>query len=189
MEPLASDDEDDLPLSVIKDSQKSHDLQKNEQKKHKKKLLKILRANATKLIEVPEDGDCIFTAVSYFTQVSKTVIKEICYKHISQKIEHYQPFTSNLTTDHIAKMNKHWNTEMGDVVLLAIANITQSPIKVFSSKLLALDIRPTLSMAPAVHCNGNILLGHTAVPGREHYDVVGMYYRITLFEIQFDISK
>lgn len=172
---MDTDDDDDVPLSLLKHSQRELQ-QEMEHKQHCKKLSKLLKANQLKKIDMPQDGDCIFSAISYHTGCNAKLIRLMCSKHITENVTHYNPFTELLpeSLHDLTKMG-NWNTDLGDIVLLAIANMLQRNIIIFSSRLSVIEIRPTLALVPVLNLKygSRLLLAHLAIQGHEHYDVVG----------------
>lgn len=154
-------------------------LRNKEEERHKNKVDKILNANGLQRIEIPQDGDCFFQAVCFFIcGLTTEKLRQECFRHILTNIETYSPFlTGNQTVGDFTGILKkgHWKNDCMDFLPLAVANIFQHNILIFSSKehQSVLEVLPNLKVPAALPgCKQPIILAYIAVPGREHFDSV-----------------
>lgn len=172
-----SDDEDEIPLSVLRCSACKYSAYKKELHAHTNKIDKLLRANQVQKVNIPSDGDCFFAALKFYTYLEVGICRDITYTHIMQNVAYYRQFLLYKDCDfetevaHL-KQSGHWNSDIYDIMPTVLANIAQKKITIFSSNLTVMEVHPTLQLPPVISTGyPRIFLAHTAVSGHEHYDV------------------
>ena len=154
MEGETSDPEDDIPLSVLRESEREAQERENECKKHAQSLQSLLDVNGLKVVPTAEDGNCLFHSVVYnYRSISHMQLRKVTCAHIKRNAEYYKGFlTLDLSSDFDSMIDDigqsgAWNSSVATNLLpLALSNILQKHIVIFSSDATRpfIDIKPSL---------------------------------------------
>lgn len=182
--------------SKCTDSENSHSKQnikqKNKEGTQQHLLKRILEINGYELDtkKSPRNGDCFFTSIIYQlnlhqsgADISKLVseMRNITAEHFLQYIAHYLPFFKQVTGVQFLSMvnylrnSGYWSGDINDAVPLAMANILQMKLIIFTS-CRCMVVEPSMRLT----CTGANILQYAALPGRtislayvqDHYDSV-----------------
>lgn len=196
---MDSDDDDDISLAdfakmlkakdvavleekAVEESKKRHCKQRKRERLHERNVDRMLHANGLKRISVPKNGDCIFSAISLHTDplVEQHRLRQFVCSHLQQNenlFRHFFPGTSASFQEQLLQLNKpgQWLSDLADAVPLAIANIIQKDVVIFTSVQTVLCIHPNVVLKPTVRVLGKAcFLAHLRVPRHEHYDGVAL---------------
>lgn len=152
-----SDEESNIPLSeliAIQDAKaisQALNLSLNDEiVKQLKSLDRLCRGNGLKRIQIARDGLCLIKAVILQLEPSPhldSFCMELC-NHMKSKKSSYLNYLTSTEYDfdgEFAKLRSGiWNTDLCDVLPLAIANMLQLKLVVFKSDLRVVDINPTI---------------------------------------------
>ncbi|XP_070174717.1 uncharacterized protein [Littorina saxatilis] len=171
---------------AVQASKKHQAFQETVLRIHGMRLQNLLTANGLTRIKVPGNGNGFFEASCFHLgQVTRPndLREQVCY-HIMDNVEPYSGFFDLPTIDenerfmNILQMIEDlrrsgcWNTRAGDLLPLALANVTKRPVKIFTSRQThpVVDIRPSID--PQVHVRMEpIYLTLTALKNQpQHYD-------------------
>ena len=156
-------------------------------KSHDSRLSNLLQSNHLRKHHIPADGDCFFNAVSVqlMDTISSKELRQNTCKHLLENENHYIGYLKheqNKTEEEKSqyfklKVNELlndgiWNNEISDIAPLAVANIYQVPITIYSSKLEQpmVNIESDMNSVKPLDTLEKISLAYLAVPGFEHYD-------------------
>ena len=155
---------------------------------HKERLQKILIENNREIYNIPGDGNCFFNSVCHQVRCTNpdldgSKLRNIICDHLVEQKDSYclfielkddEPFESKIDAE--LRTSGRWNTALGDLLPLSMANLFQSRVEIFSSK----EDSPYYMVAPdkslpehesrVKHHSSSIQLVYTAIPGQEHYD-------------------
>ena len=151
---------------------------------HTKCLGNLLESNELTRIPMQGNGNCFFSAViestSDFWSSEENLRGQLC-RHLSKHRHNYifflpsrgTPEEENVTEYHeqVSKLqiSGNWNCSLADCFPLALANMTKSLVRIYSSATSTpcYDVTPDM-----VDTEGNriICLAHMAIRGEEHYD-------------------
>ena len=159
-----------------------------QREEHLERLVKVLIECNKDVHFIPGDGNCFFNSVCH--QVRSTnpdldcsKLRNIVCDHLVELKDCYINFIEEEDgknfedkIDAELRTSGQWNTALGDLLPLLVANLFQSRVEIFSSK----EDSPYLMIVPdsslpehessVKHNSSNIQLVYTAVPGMEHYD-------------------
>ncbi|CAC5405758.1 OTUD3 [Mytilus coruscus] len=145
-----SDPDDSIPLiNVTKNKQRL----KKQALKAEKTLNNLLLSNNLKRVPIAADGNCFLKAVLHGLQEGNSDLnvekmQKDLVKHLQHERAHYNNFLSfdeQLAEEekkkryddylHDLSHNGHWNSDLADMMPLALSNIYRHPIRVYSSKV------------------------------------------------------
>ena len=153
---------------------------------HERSLDTLLNSNGLRRKTIEGDGNCFFSAVREVTpnfesphQVRKAVVD-----HLQINKAEYISFLSNTSNKgshrelqeiydsqvEFLKGDRHWSTELCDLLPLAIANMMGREVIIYSSNRnnQLIEIQPTLT---EVRSEEVLTLAYIALKGYEHYDI------------------
>ena len=142
-----------------------------DQEDHQKRLGDILQVNNLTLIDVPRDGNCFFSAVfmqlppGNFASAQDLRLKVL--DHICTEQERYSAFNTCLNYHQWAS-ESHWNSDLGDLMPYATANLLGCTVQIFSSHSQR-SVYTINSTTPHLQSSVVIRLAHNAALGFEHY--------------------
>ena len=168
--------------AIKKSSRKIHQRTLREEEAHTANVDRLLKCNGLKRSNVNKDGNCFFSAVALQMRYSETLthndIRESACSHLLEYKSNYTSFFlgSNFRKE-VKKLRKNgaWSAELADCLPLAIANLTQKKVLIFTSVRTVLDIIPNLQIKVEerfIVSQDFLYLAHIRTPGREHYDAV-----------------
>ena len=186
--------DDELPLAtvakklkeedVLEESRRSFQRVLKVERKHLKKIDSILHANGFRRHEVPKDGNCFFSAaiLNLDTTINIFELRTIICDHIHENEKDYKSFLSGPKPSckkGLKKLRKpgSWSTALADCLPLALANLLQKNVLMFTSVGTILEFHPNIKIVEilrikkAAHCD-KLCLAHIRVPDKEHYDAV-----------------
>ena len=151
---------------------------------HTKRLDNLLQSKELTRIPILGNGNCFFSAViestSDFWSSEENLRGQLCM-HLSEHRNNYISFLpsrgtteeENVTEYHeqVSKLqiSGNWNCSLADCFPLALANMTKSLVRIYSSAIATpcYDVNPDM-----VEIEGNriICLAHMAIRGEEHYE-------------------
>ena len=155
---------------------------------HTQRLKQILMENKKAVHNIAKDGNCFFNSGCHQVRCTNpgldgTKFRNIVCDHLVEKEDCYslfielkdgEKFESKIEAE--LRTSGRWNTALGDLLPLAVANLFQSSVEIFSSKddCPHLMIVPDLSLpeheSVIMNHSSSIQFVYTAIPGREHYD-------------------
>ncbi|XP_052075475.1 uncharacterized protein LOC127712922 [Mytilus californianus] len=159
-------------------------------KYHTIRLDNLLLSNGLKRIPTIADGNCFLSAVvkhisSEGHDMNVQILREKLVDHMSREDYHYKRFISfdhettvegqNQKFDSLLQdfsIDGHWNNELADFMPLALANMYNRPLRIYSSMVSnsVYDIIPDLQ--DTEHSQEYIKVALIAIKGQEHYDAV-----------------
>lgn len=162
-----------------------HTLKEQMRKYHMKRLDQLLASNELKRESVPSDGNCLFEAVCQTLKTDKwnaSVIRQTVCDHMLKHVGNYIQFLPKNGEQELSeqfrleveqlKEDGQWKTSLADCLPLAIANVLNRPLRIFSSHLATpvYDIRPDIGDCD--FSDEYLYLAHVAVRNEEHYEAV-----------------
>lgn len=191
--PLTSSD-DDITLAELKhQSILRVKAEKKLKKQHKIKLDKLLESNGLVRKSIPEDGDCFFNAtleqvrdiphLSRLYTSAEELRQSVC-NHMSKERNHYISYLELTSLDdeqsvpceieqaiNFLRIPGHWATELADLIPLAICNVLNAKVRIYSS----ISGYPIIDVEPDMgNTNDNdrvqLLYAYIAIPNYEHFD-------------------
>jgi hypothetical protein len=161
---------------------------------HYNRLNRLLAPNDLTLHRIKPDGDCIFNAVIFLIenanpQISVEGLRRIVADHMLEYSDEYSPFVHlNPATsykDAVIKIRApgEWNTALCDAVPLALCNILNETMVIYSSQYgnSLMTVNPTLARThgfanpvPALN------IAHLAIENCERYDAVVLSKQVAM---------
>ena len=183
--------------AAIKQSRVEKNTRNEEEKKHEKSADHMIFANGAYRLKVPKDGDCFFASIS--SQLDQKIetrdLRNITCNHLLKFKSSYHSFLSGKDPKFeksVKKIRKlgTWSGTLADALPLAMANLVQKQIIIFTSIKSTLAISPNLSIEPELQTERrNLMLAHLRIPQREHYDAVflltGKYILLNICFLSF----
>jgi hypothetical protein len=133
--------------------------------------------------EIAPDGDCFFAATIYLVKKANPLLtvsslREVVCNHMAEFKEEFEPFTVDVGNfqDKINYLRTpgHWNSEMGNAVPYAVANLFQTSMIIFSSRpgMEVVTIQPLLvdKSHPQFNMWTALQYAYVATPNNEHYN-------------------
>lgn len=168
-------------------SKRQHKLYQILKKSHDSRLSNLLQGNHLRRHCTSADGDCFFNAVSIqlMGTITTTELRQNVCNHVLENENHYKgylQYVNSKTEEEKSQYFKQkvnelsnegvWNNEIADLTPLAVANIYQVPITIYSSKLErpVVKIDSDQNSVKPIDDLSEITLAYLAVPGFEHYD-------------------
>ena len=146
------------------------------------RLATLLSSNQKKAHKVPPDGNCFCNAVCYqlrrsYPQLDGQKLRQMVCDHLMEQKGVYSYFIQHSASETFeAKICRElkpigrWNTYLGDLLPLAIANLFNTRVEIFSSGAIPkINVCPSLPQSSMKH-DATIQLVYSARPGRQHYD-------------------
>ena len=131
---------------------------------------------------IPRDGNCIYNAVCHqvrntYPTLTGQSLREIVCNHLIENDFYYKNFIVLNPSESFQQMitcqlkrSRAWNNSLGDLLPLAIANLFQCKLKIFSTgQIPIIKVQPSLPHC-YMHHPGTIQLVRYADHGCEHYD-------------------
>ncbi|MES9881873.1 MAG: hypothetical protein ABW185_13425 [Sedimenticola sp.] len=149
-------------------------------KYHVQRLDNLLASNGLKRNSVKSDGNCFFKAVGKSSNPDNSPddVRHEVVDHIALNREHYIGYVDSADgsfDDMLLELRTdgHWNTSLADCLPLAVANLYQCCIRIYSSEIEnpIQDIHPDINVE-GVQTNDSINVARIAIRGKEHYDRV-----------------
>ena len=150
---------------------------------HYQRIENIIQTKNLRIHKVPADGDCFFKSV--LPQIDQDINVELMRKKIC---DHFKQFKDDYL-DYFACDDENkgerflveveklsimgaWNTQIGDLLPMAAANIFDREVKVISSHPETPETCIGIDHAVGGKSQQEkpILLSYLAIPGKEHYD-------------------
>lgn len=169
-----------------KQSVQLHEKLQKETEEHQHQLNRILNVNSCKIAcDTCQDGDCFIVSILHLLnrptdKETVTVMRKTISDHLLYHESYYKPFFSaskrqyqQLARD--VQKTGHWTSMVNDAVPLAVSNILQRKIRIFTSMRIQPSISIDPSLEPQSDCTSLItgenplLLGYLAVPKHQHY--------------------
>ncbi|XP_053409216.1 uncharacterized protein LOC128559962 [Mercenaria mercenaria] len=158
-------------------SKRLHTIQTIVRKSHLSRLDTLLASNELRRARAYGDGNCFFNSVKIsgnFDESALSLRKRVC-EFMVENADKYMSFLAKkdgnskeafLIDINLLKTNGQWNLDIADIVPLAVANITESTVRIYSSSVST----PVIEIKPEQVTNKDICLAYLAVRGQEHYD-------------------
>lgn len=190
-QPITSNSQSPRASSVIKRSRKIEENRRVVVQYHTIRLNNLLLSNNLKRVPIAADGNCFLKAVLHGLQEGNSYLtvekmRTDLVEHLQHERAHYNNFLSfdeQLSEEekkryddylHDLSHNGHWNSDLADMMPLALSNIYRHPIRVYSSKVAnsVYDILPDLGENSS--STDFIKVALFSITGQEHYDAVEM---------------
>ncbi|CAC5390833.1 unnamed protein product [Mytilus coruscus] len=162
--PITSNSQSPRASSVIKRSRKIEENRRVVVQYHIIRLNNLLLNNNLKRVPIAADGNCFLKVVLHGLQEGNSYLtvekmRKDLVEHLQHERTHYNNFLSfdeQLSEEgkkkryddylHDLSHNGHWNSDLADMMPLALSNIYRHPIRVYSSKVAnsVYDILPDL---------------------------------------------
>ncbi|XP_059140164.1 uncharacterized protein LOC131928231 [Physella acuta] len=133
-----------------------------------KRLKRNLKIFGLKLKHLQKDGNCIFKAATAKLK-EKITPKELRYKvylHIKENMQHYGDFLEDKNIVKKIKEDGHWDSEAGDLIPYALANVLGRNLTIVTSSFESVCIPVYLGECLK---DEPIFLAYLNYPGCEHY--------------------
>lgn len=159
---------------------------------HYNRLHRLLSTNDMELIRIEPDGDCLFNAVHYLIQKSNDnvtvgALRQIVSDHMLEYPDEYKPFLPENMSYEVAareiRIPGKWNSALCDAIPLAMCNLLQEPMTIYSSQY----GNNITSIVPSINSKRRhvnpvpaLQLAHLAMNNCEHYDAVKLSARIMM---------
>lgn len=158
-------------------SKRLHSIQAIVKKSHLTRLDTLLASNELRRSDTYGDGNCFFTSVKVSGKLTESAfsLREKVCNYMTANADKYMSFltTSDVNSKDtflrdidLLKTNGKWNMEIADIVPLAVANIMESTIRIYSSSVTT----PVIEIKPEQTTEKVVCLAYLAVRGHEHYD-------------------
>ena len=152
---------------------------------HRQRLACLLDFNGLEEVHVPADGNCLFASTLALVkqnnlQLTSANLREIVCDHMAEYPEQFEPFISGNYNQKVSEMRKegHWNTELADATPLALANLFQARVMIYSSTpgwpLRTVIPQLTDSTHPHVNKDTFLLYSYLDIPEFQHYNALLM---------------
>ena len=151
---------------------------------HNENINSILKSHNREIFGVPENGDCIYSAVCHQVPDSNPdlnpgKLRKIVCDHLIEQADYCSLFiVSNWSETFEQKVkseqrdNGRWNTDVADLVPSAISNLFQCSIERFSSgdiPYLKIDLELPAAESNNLKYTSNIQLAYSGRQGMELY--------------------
>ena len=203
---VAGDRRGDDLSSAVADSHRIYSLHLLAARLHNKRLNSLLEHNGLKRVPVAADGNCFFSAASlHLIGHNHKSLREALCVHIENNKDLYTSVFQavsdsdkrclvSLTEIQQLRENGTWNSNVNDILPLALADLTNRRVKIFSSRVNTphLDVTPTLKGPYASSIFKPIYLAFLVPRGQpEHYDGCLLDRRsiYSLYVATFDIES
>ena len=172
-----------------KESLLMYNINQIRKKAHIRRLNHLLTSNNFTQIQSEPDGDCFFNAVrcqitteDYTASNLRAYVCDHLLHNENNYIE-FLHFTDDLSTEQKSQAYAEkvkvietagiWNQDIADIVPMAVANLFNAQITIFSSRVNnpIINIEPTMGMPTDVQ-RQPFMLSYLAMRGFEHYDCI-----------------
>ena len=151
---------------------------------HYNRMARLLLPNQLELKRVPADGNCMFTSIVQCVknsnpELDEKKMRQIVAYHMLKESHVYEPFVpeEKVFEDEVLEICSpgKWNNIMSDAVPLAMCNIFNEPLIIYSSTYgdNRITIQPTIGQLEQASENIPILqIARLDLDNCEHYDAV-----------------
>lgn len=170
--------------SLVSETEKAKKLSKIHEKTrsiirkaHVARLDSLLASNELKRLPIFGDGNCFFTAVKLSGGIKEgtDVMRSQLCDFIKTNPEKYRAFWANKASgddsDFFAELENLfqsgvWNTNMADILPMAVADFYRSVIRIYTSAIAT----PVINIKPDIETEKITNIAYITVRGEEHYD-------------------
>ena len=144
--------------------------------------MQLIDANGLEMIKVAANGNCVFRSPVKSVKeanhlLTAASLREVVCNHMTEFSDEYMGFSKS--GEFYTSVNKlaatgTWNINLADAVPLALSNLFQAKVLIFTSEQgkSLITVAPTLIDITHPHANQSTCLyfAYMAIPGQEHFN-------------------